>query len=104
MLGGAIGDAQLVKLKDDGSGVFKPHTQYKGSEKMQKINRERAAYLIDRFLGFDFVRGRACSFESSFPSPCNSIPAVSSGKPSSTSSALESADFGLSAVTERLSD
>ena len=36
---------RFVELKDDGSGIFKD-VDYKG---------ERAAYLIDRFLGFDLV-------------------------------------------------
>ena len=55
LLGGIIGDAQFVKIRDDGGGVFKPHTGYEGSTKTEFIARERAAYLISRFLGFDFV-------------------------------------------------
>lgn len=56
LLGGCIGDARFVKIRDDGGGVFKPHTDYEGlSQKTEFINRERAAYLISRFLGFDFV-------------------------------------------------
>ena len=40
-----------------GGGVFKPHTQYENypDKKTKFISRERAAYLISRFLGFDFV-------------------------------------------------
>lgn len=55
LLGGAVGDARLVKIRDDGGGVFKPHTYFEGPEKNKLISRERAAYLISRFLGFDFV-------------------------------------------------
>src|SRR3990167_8413180 len=40
-----------------GGGVFKPHTGYEDypEQKSDFISRERAAYLISRFLGFDFV-------------------------------------------------
>lgn len=38
-----------------GGGVFKPHTGYEDVRKSFFISRERAAYLISRFLGFDFV-------------------------------------------------
>lgn len=57
MLGGAIGDARFVKIRDDGGGVFKPHTGYEDypDQKRFFLSRERAAYLISRFLGFDFV-------------------------------------------------
>lgn len=56
-LGGAIGNARFVKIVDDGGGVFKPHTDYEDfpNRKRYFLARERAAYLISRFLGFDFV-------------------------------------------------
>lgn len=56
LLGGNIGDARFVKIRNDGGGVFKPYTFYEyESERKSFISRERAAYLISRFLGFDFV-------------------------------------------------
>ena len=55
LLGGRIGDARFVKIRDDWGGVFKPHSNYEGQRKKAFISRERAAYLISRFLGFDFV-------------------------------------------------
>lgn len=55
LLGGAIGNARFVKIRNDGGGVFKPHNSYEGSTKAEYIARERAAYLISRFLGFNFV-------------------------------------------------
>lgn len=45
-LDGGSGSVYFVSFKNDGDGVFKPKS---GSEK------ERAAYLVDRFIGFDFV-------------------------------------------------
>ena len=45
---GGINITDFVKIKDDGHGVLK--------ETVEKYaRRERAAYLIDRFLGFNFV-------------------------------------------------
>lgn len=55
LLGGQIGNARAVKLEDDGSGVFKPHDRWPDDSRTEFIHRERAAYLIDRFLGFSFV-------------------------------------------------
>ena len=55
LLGGAVGDARFVKIMDDGGGVFKPHTGHDQKAQREYISRERAAYLISRFLGFDFV-------------------------------------------------
>lgn len=55
LLGGVIGGATFVQLKDDGSAVYKPHDAYEGKRRMEFIHNERAAYLIDRFLGFNFV-------------------------------------------------
>lgn len=39
--------AHFISFKDDGDGVFKPL--------LEEYKQERAAYLVDRFLGFDFV-------------------------------------------------
>ncbi|MDO8663247.1 MAG: hypothetical protein Q7K28_00180 [Candidatus Wildermuthbacteria bacterium] len=55
LLGGYIGGARFVKIRDDGGGVFKPHSRFESRRKSEFIARERAAYLISRFLGFDFV-------------------------------------------------
>ncbi len=55
LLGGFTGDAELVKLKNDGLGVFKPHTHQDYGDRIKFIGNERAAYLVDRFLGFNFV-------------------------------------------------
>ena len=41
---------EFVKIKDDGSGIFK-----REEEDKKEVNRERAAYLVNLFLGFDFV-------------------------------------------------
>lgn len=54
-LGGGIGSARFIQLKDDGGAVFKPHSQYEREKAMVYIGNERAAYLVDRFLGFNFV-------------------------------------------------
>ena len=48
-LGGGINETDFVRIEGDGSGVLKK-VREKGC-----ANRERAAYLIDRFLGFNFV-------------------------------------------------
>lgn len=53
--GGNIGDAHFVELKNDGNGIFKPHTKYSKEIAAKYINRERAAYLISLFLGFNLV-------------------------------------------------
>lgn len=55
LLGGIVGSARFVELKDDGSAVYKPHDTHEGEKRIELINKERAAYLIDRFLGFNFV-------------------------------------------------
>ncbi len=59
-LGGGINESFFVQLKDDGFGIFKPGAGEmpclrKGVEKGTYFRRERAAYLVDRFLGFDLV-------------------------------------------------
>lgn len=53
--GGACGSSCLIKLQDDGFGVFKPYTDYQFEQRREQIQNERAAYLIDLFLGFDLV-------------------------------------------------
>ena len=55
LLGGGIGSARFIQLKDDGGAVFKPHSKYEKERAMIFSGRERAAYLVDRFLGFNFV-------------------------------------------------
>lgn len=47
----------FIELKDDGAGVFKPKSGEaenlkQGLEQGTYYKRERAAYLVDRFLGF----------------------------------------------------
>lgn len=44
-IGRGVTDSSFIELKDDGKGVFK--TEY--------YQNERAAYLIDRFLGFNLT-------------------------------------------------
>ena len=59
-LSGGINHVELVQLKDDGSGVFKPvqgeisHFNF-GVIAGSLYKRERAAYLVNRFLNFDLV-------------------------------------------------
>lgn len=60
LLGGGINTTVYVKLKDDGAGVFKPKSGERTGLRSEieagtYYKRERAAYLIDRFLGFDLV-------------------------------------------------
>jgi hypothetical protein len=57
-LGGQCGNTSLIKLKDDGFAVFKPYDQegrYRVEERREQIQNERAAYLIDLFLGLELV-------------------------------------------------
>jgi hypothetical protein len=56
-LGGGINKTIFVEIKDDGDGVFKPGSKERGGtpEIGSGYKRERAAYLIDMFLGFDLV-------------------------------------------------
>ena len=59
-LGGGCNKTVFIELKDDGSGVFKPKNGERGGLRMgveagTYFRRERAAYLLDRFLGFDLV-------------------------------------------------
>lgn len=50
---------EFISLEDDGGGVFKPKAGevevYDGVRVGTYYRRERAAYLIDRFIGFDLV-------------------------------------------------
>lgn len=55
LLGGNTGNAQFIKLKDDGGAVFKPHSGMGEKDARVFIGRERAAYLINLFLGLDLV-------------------------------------------------
>ena len=55
-LSGGCNKTIFVELKDDGAGVFKPKDGEKkgiryGVEAGTYYKRERAAYLVDRFLG-----------------------------------------------------
>jgi len=57
---GGYGGVFFVKLKDDGEGIFKPKNkerEFLGRrvEPGTYYKRERAAYLVDRFLGFNLV-------------------------------------------------
>ncbi|MFY9493123.1 MAG: hypothetical protein WAP55_01440 [Minisyncoccia bacterium] len=60
LLGGGCNTTVFIELKDDGSGIFKPKS---GENENLRENiragtyfqRERAAYLLDKFLGFDLV-------------------------------------------------
>lgn len=53
-LGGGVNETVFVELKDNGSGVFKPKDGQMFPYR-DYYKRERAAYLVDRFLGFDMV-------------------------------------------------
>lgn len=55
LLGGNMGSATFVELKDDGSAVYKPYDGQDVKRRIESIRKERAAYLIDSFLGFNFV-------------------------------------------------
>jgi len=59
ILRGGANYSEHIKLKDDGSGIFKPK---RGEKKRLRCveggtfyKRERAAYLVDKFLGFELV-------------------------------------------------
>lgn len=59
-LWGGCNQSLFVNLKDDGAGVFKPKNgECKHLREhvlaLSYYKRERAAYLVSRFLGFDFV-------------------------------------------------
>lgn len=55
-LGGGCNKTEFVKIKDDGNGVFKPVKGERGvAKKGTGYKRERAAYLVDLFLGFGIV-------------------------------------------------
>ncbi len=49
---GGMNDAIAVQLKDDGSGVLKLESREKVIDSYKK---ERAAYIVDKFLGFGLV-------------------------------------------------
>jgi len=58
---GGSNEVICVKISDDGSAIFKPKdgeydfSRSSGAEKGTLYMRERAAYLVDRFLGFKLV-------------------------------------------------
>lgn len=56
---GGSNETIFVELRDDGSGMFKPQNgEVYLRENIKKgtyFKRERAAYLVDRFLGFNLV-------------------------------------------------
>lgn len=56
-LGGGVNITTYIKLRDNGAGVFKPkngeNKSYDTSGSFFK--RERASYLVDKFLGFNLV-------------------------------------------------
>jgi hypothetical protein len=59
-LKGGCNQTIFIKLKNDGSGIFKPKSGEKENlrteiDKGTYYQRERAAYLVDMFLGFDLV-------------------------------------------------
>jgi len=55
-LGGGVNTTLLVKLKDDGSVIFKPKNgENENWKELVQYKRERAAYLVDRFLDFGLV-------------------------------------------------
>jgi Phosphatidylinositol 3- and 4-kinase len=61
VLGGGCNEVYIAKLKDDGSGIFKPKKgenpgcgKY-GIEVGSLYKRERAAYLVDHYLDLDLV-------------------------------------------------
>ncbi len=58
-LGGGANETIFVELKDDGSAVFKPSNGEvllrESTEAGTYYKRERAAYLVNRFLNFDLV-------------------------------------------------
>lgn len=59
-LGGGCNETVLVKIVNDGSGVFKPSTGEKpflrtGIEAGTYFKRERAAYLVSKMVGIELV-------------------------------------------------
>jgi len=60
LLRGVLNKVLFVELKDDGAGIFKPKSgEHEGLRKVVQagtyFRRERAAYLVDRFLGFGLI-------------------------------------------------
>lgn len=50
---GSRSDLEFIEIKNGGAGIFKDRSEYEKGDLF--INRERAAYLVDSFLGFNFV-------------------------------------------------
>lgn len=53
-LGGGINVSQFVTLKGDGAVVFKSY-EGQDDQTIKEYKTERAAYLVDEFLGFDLI-------------------------------------------------
>ncbi|MBU1131913.1 hypothetical protein KKC32_01515 [Patescibacteria group bacterium] len=59
-LDGGANKSVCIRLKDDGDAIFKPKSGEKiklrsGIEAGSYFQRERAAYLVSKYMGFDFV-------------------------------------------------
>jgi len=82
-LNGGINETEFIELEDDGAGVFKPREGERvvrdEVEAGTYYKRERAAYLMDRFLGFGMVpptvirqiKGKVGSFQEFIPEALN---------------------------------
>ena len=46
LLGGTIGGARFVKIRDDGGGVFKPHTDYEDFPDQKPLSSQERGPLI----------------------------------------------------------
>jgi hypothetical protein len=60
LLGYHVNETLVIKIKDDGTGLFKPRSGERAVtgltiEAGTYYKRERAAYIVDRFLGFGLV-------------------------------------------------
>lgn len=56
-LNGGCNESYIVELKDDGKGVFKPQEGESTyiREYREFFKRERAAYIVDKFLNFNLI-------------------------------------------------
>ena len=55
-LGGGTNQTLYIKLKNDGSVVFKPKDgEAEMLAHLEQYKRERAAYLVDRFMGLNLI-------------------------------------------------
>lgn len=55
LMGGAMGSATFLELKNDGAAIFKTYERQTDSDRMKMINREKAAYQVSLALGLDIV-------------------------------------------------